>query len=196
MEEASPRPSHRTSQSPGQSLLRHDQGGQTAPSLRSQTQNLCSPHDRRDTLSEITVGGSQITGPEDEASQVEVEGSSSLAAHSNFAADFLKRAVNWNEGDEISSGAHGLLDTLRQIVGTIEQQHRLPDSRLPARTIAPLPARQDRDLPPFEVAVGVIRKARSTKLPIFPAFFYLSTHPPPSFPSQKQKEKKSPRYEC
>lgn len=168
MEEASPWPSNRTSQSPGQPLLRQGQRGQTVSSLHSQTQrSLCSSNVRRDTLSEITVGGSQITGLEDEASQVGAEGSSSLAAHSNFAADFLKRAVNWNEGDESSGGARGLLDGLRQIVGTIEQQNRRPDSRLPARTIAPLPARRERDLPPFDVAVGVIRKARSIKLPIF-----------------------------
>lgn len=197
VEEASPRPSHRTSQSPGQSLLRQSQRGQTASSLHSQTQNISSSHDRRDTLSEITVGGSQITGPEDEASQVEVEGSSSLAAHSNFAADFLKRAVNWNESDESSGGARGLLDTLRQIVGTIEQQHRLPDSRLPARTIAPLPARQDRDLPPFEVAVGVIRKARSTKLPIFQPSFVSAHVPGPLLLLQKrEREEEKTRYEC
>lgn len=166
VEEASSRRSDGASPSPAQPSLRRVRQGEATSSPRSQTQQSFSSHSIVDTPSEGTREGSHLVIREDATSQVEAEGPSSLTAHSNFAADYIKRAANWDEGDESGNNARGLLDTMRQMVGTIEKQHRLPENRLPARTITPLPPRRERNLPPFEVAATVIRKARGIKFPI------------------------------
>lgn len=172
VEEAASRRPDGASLSPAQPSLRRVRQGEATSSPRSQTQQSFSSLSRVDTPLERTREGSHLVVREDEASQVEVEGPSSLTTHSNFAADFIKSAANWDEGDESGNNARGLLDTMRQMVGAIEKHHRLPESRLPARTLTPLRPRQEKNLPPFEVAAGVIRKARGMKFPTFIHFGY------------------------
>ncbi|CAH0004382.1 unnamed protein product [Clonostachys byssicola] len=95
------------------------------------------------------------------ANYVDSEGHSSLSAHSSFAVDFMNKVVSLDQGGSMSSDAHGLLETLSHMVETVQKQHRSPGDCLPSKSVFTVSSQQKDKMPPLEVAVEVIGKAKA-----------------------------------
>ncbi|CAI6019999.1 unnamed protein product [Clonostachys chloroleuca] len=102
--------------------------------------------------------GGQNTGQN--TSYVDSEGHSSLSAHSSFAVDFMNKVVSLDQGGNMSSDTHGLLETLSHMVETVQKQHRSPGNCLPSGSVVTVSSEEKHGMPPIEVAVEVIGKAK------------------------------------
>ncbi|CAF3588236.1 unnamed protein product, partial [Fusarium graminearum] len=90
-----------------------------------------------------------------------VEGESSLAAHGEFANEFLKNAVGTESLQGASLELRETLDSLHHIVTSLKQQTAATEMSYPyARTI-PRPTLKSNNLPPIQTAVALIRECET-----------------------------------
>ena len=90
-----------------------------------------------------------------------VEGTSSLAAHSVFANEFLQKAVRTGSLQDSSLEMRETLDSLHHIVDTLRRQNGASEMSYPHANRSMRPSLQGIELPPIQKAVTIIRSGRS-----------------------------------
>ena len=89
-----------------------------------------------------------------------VEGESSLAAHGEFATEFMKNAVGTESLQGASLELRETLDSLHHIVNSLKQQTAATEMSYPYARSVPRPTFKN-DLPPIQTAVALIRECES-----------------------------------
>lgn len=100
-----------------------------------------------------------------------VTGESSLAAHSEFACDFMHQAASTMALQNPSSEISGSLDALYRAVATIRKQTAASEMAYPHARPNQRPGPSGHELPPIRKTVELIRAANSEFLsPRTPSF--------------------------
>jgi hypothetical protein len=94
-----------------------------------------------------------------------IEGESSLAAHSVFANEFLRKVVNTESLQEASLELRDTLDSLSHIVTSLKGQTLATEMTYPNAVPAQRPVLHSDDLPPVQKAIALIRAAKSKNMP-------------------------------
>ncbi|KAJ4024118.1 hypothetical protein NW766_000350 [Fusarium irregulare] len=89
-----------------------------------------------------------------------VEGESSLAAHGEFATEFMKNAVGTESLQGASLELRETLDSLHHIVNSLKQQTAATEMSYPYARSVPRPTFKN-DLPPIQTAVALIRECET-----------------------------------
>ncbi|KAF4963536.1 hypothetical protein FSARC_8473 [Fusarium sarcochroum] len=87
-----------------------------------------------------------------------IEGESSLAAHGEFANEFLKNAVGTESLQGASLELRETLDSLHHIVNSLKQQTAATEMSYPYARAVPRPPIKGHELPPIQMAVALIRE--------------------------------------
>ncbi|KAJ4255400.1 hypothetical protein NW762_009395 [Fusarium torreyae] len=87
-----------------------------------------------------------------------IEGESSLAAHGEFANEFLKNAVGTESLQGASLELRETLDSLHHIVNSLKQQTAATEMSYPYARAVPRPPIKNNELPPIQMAVTLIRE--------------------------------------
>ncbi|KAG8669090.1 hypothetical protein FPOAC1_008478 [Fusarium poae] len=90
-----------------------------------------------------------------------IEGESSLAAHGEFANEFLKNAVGTESLQGASLELRETLDSLHHIVSSLKQQTAATEMSYPYARPVPRPPFKNNDLPPIQTAVALIRECET-----------------------------------
>jgi hypothetical protein len=90
-----------------------------------------------------------------------IEGESSLAAHGEFANEFLKNAVGTESLQGASLELRETLDSLHHIVTSLKQQTAATEMSYPYARPVLRPTLKNNDLPPIQTAVALIRECES-----------------------------------
>ncbi|KAM0473748.1 hypothetical protein ACHAP7_008080 [Fusarium lateritium] len=90
-----------------------------------------------------------------------VEGESSLAAHGEFANEFLKNAVGTESLQDASLELRETLDSLHHIVSSLKQQTAATEMSYQYARPIPRPTLKNSELPPIQTAVSIIRECES-----------------------------------
>ncbi|KAF5658365.1 C6 transcription factor [Fusarium heterosporum] len=90
-----------------------------------------------------------------------VEGESSLAAHGEFANEFLKNAVGTESLQGASLELRETLDSLHHIVNSLKQQTAATEMSYPYARPAPRPTLRNHELPPIQLSVSIIRECET-----------------------------------
>lgn len=90
-----------------------------------------------------------------------IEGESSLAAHGEFANEFLKNAVGTESLQGASLELRETLDSLHHIVSSLKQQTAATEMSYPYARLVPRPTLKNHELPPIQTAVSIIRECES-----------------------------------
>ncbi|RGP59628.1 hypothetical protein FLONG3_11144 [Fusarium longipes] len=93
-----------------------------------------------------------------------IEGESSLAAHGEFANEFLKNAVGTASLQGASLELRETLDSLHHIVSSLKQQTAAAEMFYPYARPVPRPNFKNNDLPPIQTAVALIRECETLAL--------------------------------
>ncbi|GKU01982.1 hypothetical protein FLAG1_03094 [Fusarium langsethiae] len=91
-----------------------------------------------------------------------IEGESSLAAHGEFANEFLKNAVGTESLQGASLELRETLDSLHHIVSSLKQQTAATEMSYPYARPIPRPTLKNSDLPPIQTAVALIRECENS----------------------------------
>ncbi|KAG9501242.1 hypothetical protein J7337_006926 [Fusarium musae] len=90
-----------------------------------------------------------------------IEGESSLAAHGEFANEFLKNAVGTESLQGASLELRETLDSLHHIVSSLKQQTAATEMSYPHARQLPRPSLKNNELPPIQTAVALIRECET-----------------------------------
>ncbi|KAM0239183.1 hypothetical protein ACHAPO_003154 [Fusarium lateritium] len=90
-----------------------------------------------------------------------IEGESSLAAHGEFANEFLKNAVGTESLQGASLELRETLDSLHHIVSSLKQQTAAMEMSFPYARPVPRPPFKTNGLPPIQTAVALIRECET-----------------------------------
>ncbi|GKT51914.1 uncharacterized protein ColSpa_12095 [Colletotrichum spaethianum] len=96
-----------------------------------------------------------------------VEGDSSLAAHSEFASEFLQNFMRTESLQDSSLDVSETLKALSQIVQALKQQSLTGSAAYPHARLINKPQLQTLKLPPIDKAVHVIRTAEDLCLEVY-----------------------------
>ncbi|KAI8410230.1 hypothetical protein FOFC_10084 [Fusarium oxysporum] len=92
-----------------------------------------------------------------------IEGESSLAAHGEFANEFLKNAVGTESLQGASLELRETLDSLHHIVSSLKQQTAATEMSYPHARQLPRPSLKNNELPPIQTAVALIRESENSE---------------------------------
>ncbi|KAL4723265.1 hypothetical protein ACLX1H_009755 [Fusarium chlamydosporum] len=90
-----------------------------------------------------------------------IEGESSLAAHGEFANEFLKNVVGTESLQGASLELRETLDSLHHIVSSLKQQTAATEMSYPYARPMPRPTFKNNDLPPIQTSVALIRECET-----------------------------------
>ncbi|KAG5811321.1 hypothetical protein H9Q74_004839 [Fusarium xylarioides] len=90
-----------------------------------------------------------------------IEGESSLAAHGEFANEFLKNAVGTESLQGASLELRETLDSLHHIVSSLKQQTAATEMSYPHARQLPRLSLKNNELPPIQTAVALIRECET-----------------------------------
>ncbi|KAF5532730.1 hypothetical protein FPHYL_13717 [Fusarium phyllophilum] len=93
-----------------------------------------------------------------------IEGESSLAAHGEFANEFLKNAVGTESLQGASLELRETLDSLHHIVSSLKQQTAATEMSYPHARQLPRPSLKNNELPPIQTAVALIRESENSEV--------------------------------
>lgn len=88
-----------------------------------------------------------------------VEGESSLAAHGNFANEFLKNAVQAGSLQDASLEMRETLDSLHHIVNSLNKQTAATEMLFPNANVLPRPSYKGYEMPPVHAAVSLLNRS-------------------------------------